>query len=78
MQHVPVFDIIFYYLSLARAAPYSAIVLDVDSKDVSAGMSSPPTAFVEPSFLTAARSLLTDQGQLNQVFFAPPQAIGIT
>jgi hypothetical protein len=43
---------------------YSAIILDVDSKDVSVGMSSPPLAFVEASFLTAAKSLLTDEGVL--------------
>ena len=34
----------------------------MDSKDLSSGMSSPPLTFVEPDFLTAAKSLLTEDG----------------
>lgn len=46
------------------AGLYSAVVLDVDSKDLSAGISSPPLTFVDPAFLTAVRSLLTQDGVL--------------
>lgn len=41
---------------------YDAIVLDVDSKDISAGVSSPPLAFVEKHFLTNSKLLLKDSG----------------
>lgn len=38
--------------------PYSAIFLDVDSKDTSVGMSCPPSAFLETPFLNNLKSLL--------------------
>lgn len=41
---------------------YDAIILDVDSKDVSAGVSSPPQDFVQNEFLANAKVLLKDSG----------------
>jgi len=40
------------------------IVLDVDSKDVSVGMSCPPAAFVESSFLQSIKQSLVPEGVL--------------
>ncbi len=42
--------------------PYSAIFVDVDSKDMAVGMSCPPLEFVSSSSLTTFHSLLWDQG----------------
>lgn len=42
----------------AFGPPYSAIFVDVDSKDTSLGMSSPPAAFLESTFLTNLKALL--------------------
>ena len=41
---------------------YDVIILDVDSKDTSVGMSSPPAAFVEKDFLNNSKELLTEHG----------------
>ena len=46
---------------------YDAIILDVDSKDVSAGVSSPPQAFVEQQFLTNTRLLLKGSGKFTNI-----------
>ena len=46
---------------------YDAIILDVDSKDVSAGISSPPQAFVEQQFLTNTQLLLKRSGKFMNV-----------
>ncbi|CAM9929821.1 unnamed protein product, partial [Ectocarpus fasciculatus] len=46
----------------AFGPPYSAIFLDVDSKDTSVGMSCPPAAFLEPAFLTNLKALLHGGG----------------
>lgn len=46
----------------AFGPPYSAIFLDVDSKDTSVGMSCPPAAFLEPAFLTTLKTLLHGGG----------------
>ena len=50
------------YGALQHTELFSAIILDVDSKDLSSGMSSPPLTFVDQAFLTAAKSLLTKDG----------------
>lgn len=42
--------------------PYSAIFVDVDNKDASVGMSSPPAAFLEKSFLDNLKALLQGAG----------------
>ncbi len=42
--------------------PYSAIFVDVDSKDLAVGMSCPPLEFVSPSSLSTFHSLLWKQG----------------
>lgn len=39
----------------------------MDSKDVGAGISSPPQAFVEKEFLTNAKLLLKDPGKAKHV-----------
>jgi len=41
---------------------YDVIIFDVDSKDTSVGMSSPPKAFVDRTFLTRVHSLLSPSG----------------
>ncbi|MBN3314952.1 MET13 protein, partial [Atractosteus spatula] len=41
---------------------YDVIMFDVDSKDPTLGMSCPPPAFVETSFLEKVKNLLTPQG----------------
>jgi hypothetical protein len=46
------------------AAPFAAIFIDVDSKDASVGMSCPPAAFAEESYLRVLHSLLQEQGVL--------------
>ena len=46
---------------------YDAIILDVDSKDVSAGVSSPPQAFVEQQFLTNTQLLLKGSGEFTNI-----------
>ena len=51
---------------LCKLGLYDAIILDVDSKDVSSGVSSPPQAFVDKKFLSDTRLLLKDSGKLVQ------------
>ena len=46
----------------AFGPPYSAIFVDVDNKDTSMGMSCPPAAFLESSFLGSLRALLHGGG----------------
>lgn len=41
---------------------YHAIIVDVDSKDVTVGMSCPPAAFLEDSFLESVKNLLHPDG----------------
>jgi spermidine synthase len=47
------------------------IMFDVDSKDSTVGMSCPPSAFVETSFLEKVRNLLTPKGMLTLLIFIP-------
>ena len=42
-------------------------MLDVDSKDTSTGMSSPPLAFTTHKFLEATKSILNSDGNYNTV-----------
>ena len=42
----------------AFGPPYSAIFVDVDSKDTTVGMSCPPAAFLDSAFLTNIKMLL--------------------
>ncbi len=44
---------------------YDMILLDVDSKDASVGMSSPPDVFLNKDFLESCKSLLTSSGQFK-------------
>lgn len=46
----------------AFGPPYSAIFVDVDSKDTSVGMSCPPAAFLESAFLGNLKALLHGGG----------------
>ncbi|XP_051866976.1 eEF1A lysine and N-terminal methyltransferase [Pristis pectinata] len=41
---------------------YDVVMFDVDSKDITLGMSCPPPAFVDQAFLQKVRSLLAPQG----------------
>lgn len=45
---------------------YDVIIFDVDSKDTSVGMSCPPQAFVDRTFLTRVHSLLSPSGQCEE------------
>lgn len=42
---------------------YHVIIFDVDSKDLGVGMSFPPQAFVNKTFLASVQSLLHQTGQ---------------
>ena len=44
---------------------YHVVLLDVDSKDTSTGMSSPPLAFTTHKFLEATKSILNSDGNYN-------------
>ncbi|KAM4861394.1 eEF1A lysine and N-terminal methyltransferase isoform 2-T2 [Thomomys bottae] len=62
---VHIADGLDYITSLAGAearTSYDVIMFDIDSKDPTLGMSCPPAAFVEPSFLQKVRSTLTPGG----------------
>ena len=43
---------------------FALVMLDVDSKDISSGMSCPPPAFLEPGFLSAVARVLGQGGML--------------
>ncbi|XP_051661991.1 eEF1A lysine and N-terminal methyltransferase isoform X2 [Manacus candei] len=53
-----------YVAKLAAEAPaqYDAIMFDVDSKDLTVGMSCPPPAFVEKPFLQKVKTILKPEG----------------
>ena len=51
-----------FNLILYKGPRYNAVVLDVDSKDLSTGMSSPPIGFTTPEFLSAAKGILKPGG----------------
>nr|XP_034978267.1 eEF1A lysine and N-terminal methyltransferase isoform X2 [Zootoca vivipara] len=61
---VHIADGLVYVDSLAAKASsfYDAIMFDVDSKDSALGISCPPPAFVEKSFLQKVRTLLKKEG----------------
>ena len=42
---------------------YDAVILDVDNKALSCGISSPPPAFIASEFLCSAHCLLNSHGQ---------------
>ncbi|NWT11045.1 MET13 protein, partial [Vireo altiloquus] len=49
-------------ISQSIPAQYDAIMFDVDSKDLTVGMSCPPPAFVEKPFLQKVKSILKPEG----------------
>ena len=54
----------FFFLSFfSESAHDYVIIFDVDSKDTSVGISSPPQAFVDRTFLTRVHSVLSPSGQ---------------
>ncbi|NXG46261.1 MET13 protein, partial [Psilopogon haemacephalus] len=63
-MQVHVCDGLDYVAKLAAEAPahYDAIMFDVDSKDLMVGMSCPPPAFVEKSFLQKVKTILKPEG----------------
>ena len=46
---------------------YDVIFIDVDSKDLSQGLSSPPSSFVDSAFLQKLHSLISPRGNLSFV-----------
>ncbi|XP_067156792.1 eEF1A lysine and N-terminal methyltransferase isoform X1 [Apteryx mantelli] len=63
-MRVHVSDGLDYVAKLAAEAPaqYDAIMFDVDSKDLTVGMSCPPPAFVEKPFLQKVKTILKPEG----------------
>ncbi|XP_029888639.2 eEF1A lysine and N-terminal methyltransferase isoform X1 [Aquila chrysaetos chrysaetos] len=63
-MQVHVSDGLDYVAKLAAEAPaqYDAIMFDVDSKDLTVGMSCPPPAFVEKPFLQKVKTTLKPEG----------------
>ncbi|XP_074008685.1 eEF1A lysine and N-terminal methyltransferase isoform X2 [Numenius arquata] len=63
-MQVHVSDGLDYVAKLAAEAPaqYDAIMFDVDSKDLTVGMSCPPPAFVEEPFLQKVKTILKPEG----------------
>ena len=54
--------IITHLLCVLLTGLFDVIVLDVDSKDMSCGVSSPPETFLEKQFLSNVKLLLKDSG----------------
>ncbi|XP_010168012.1 eEF1A lysine and N-terminal methyltransferase isoform X1 [Antrostomus carolinensis] len=63
-MQVYICDGLDYVAKLAAEAPaqYDAIMFDVDSKDLTVGMSCPPPAFVEKPFLQKVKTILKPEG----------------
>ncbi|XP_027751680.1 methyltransferase-like protein 13 isoform X2 [Empidonax traillii] len=63
-MQVHISDGLDYVAKLAAEAPaqYDAIMFDVDSKDLTVGMSCPPPAFVEKPFLQKVKTILKPEG----------------
>jgi spermidine synthase len=54
-------------LFLTAGDKYDLILLDVDSKDPTVGMSSPPKAFIQPEFLSKLAACLEATGILPTI-----------
>ena len=52
-----------FHPAAAGDEKYDVIMLDVDSKDPTVGMSSPPKVFVQPDFLKKLETCLTESGK---------------
>lgn len=61
---------------LAAPAQYDAIMFDVDSKDITVGMSCPPPAFVEKPFLEKVKTILKPEGTRWALVVVPLQVPG--
>ncbi|XP_062353582.1 eEF1A lysine and N-terminal methyltransferase isoform X2 [Cinclus cinclus] len=63
-MQVHISDGLDYVAKLAAEGPaqYDAIMFDVDSKDLTVGMSCPPPAFVEKPFLQKVKTILKPEG----------------
>ncbi|KFO75398.1 Methyltransferase-like 13 [Cuculus canorus] len=63
-MRVQVSDGLDYVAKLAAEAPaqYDTVMFDVDSKDLTVGMSCPPPAFVEKPFLQKVKTILKPEG----------------
>ena len=57
--------LVLYSLDLSGC--YDVIIFDVDCKNASSGMSSPPPAFVERQMLTNTRQLLSKDGKYTSL-----------
>lgn len=62
---------------LAASAQYDAIMFDVDSKDLTVGMSCPPPAFVEKPFLEKVKTILKPEGTRWALLVVPLQVPGL-
>lgn len=64
-MQVHISDGLDYVAKLVAEAPaqYDAIMFDVDSKDLTVGMSCPPPAFVEKPFLQKVKTILKSEGR---------------
>lgn len=59
----------FSFLSNEGNQSFDVIIFDVDNKDSTVGMSGPPAAFVETTFLQKVCNLLTPRGtETNDIF----------
>lgn len=56
---------------------YHAIVFDVDAKDLTTGLNSPPKAFIEKDFLQKVASVIIPEGILMLIFILTPQPLHI-
>jgi len=62
--------VIFYVTMLAiLGLKRDVVILDVDSKDSSLGMSCPPAAFVEDSFIQSVANVLNPSGKRVVTFY---------
>ena len=65
LLHVNLVTVLGCYMQclMVLAGCYDVIIFDVDSKDGSTGMSSPPPVFVEKEVLRNTRQLLSKNGE---------------
>ncbi|NWH76927.1 MET13 protein, partial [Piaya cayana] len=61
-MRVHISDGLDYVAKLATEGQYDTIMFDVDSKDLTLGMSCPPPAFVEKTFLQKVKTILKPKG----------------
>jgi hypothetical protein len=58
-----------FCLNVVLGSKKDVVILDVDSKDPSLGMSCPPAAFIDASFLGSVADILNPSGNTYNVTF---------